>query len=94
MVRRARRGAFLVAGTAAALLAVAGPAGAVEVWCGGGIGPTAETAVNAAIDDAITSASWQGPVECELYGEPEVWEVFNDPYRGHFFRASVQMTCE
>ena len=31
---------------------------------------------------------------CTIVGEPQVFEVFNDPNHGHTFRAQVQATCE
>lgn len=79
-----------------ALLAAMTPAlasGALQ-YCGGGYGPTAEIAVRSAIDDARNSASGDGLFRCELVGEPFVAEIFDDPYRGHFFSAGVTMACE
>lgn len=90
------RGGLLVAGAVAALLAVATPAtaGSAALYCGAGRGPTAEVAVQGAIDDAQVSASGDGRFQCELDGEPQVFEVFDDPNYGHIFRASVIMSCE
>ncbi|MEU6003936.1 hypothetical protein [Streptomyces sp. NPDC047197] len=90
------RGGLLVAGTAAALLAVATPAtaGSAALYCGAGRGLTAEAAVQGAIDDAEVSASADGRFHCELDGEPQLFEVFDDPNFGHIFRASVTMSCE
>ncbi|MFE0172361.1 hypothetical protein ACFWZ2_08585 [Streptomyces sp. NPDC059002] len=85
-----------MAGTAAALLAVTAPATAstAALYCGAGRGLTAEAAVQGAIDDARTSASADGKSQCELVGEPQIFEVFDDPNFGHIFRASVNMSCE
>ncbi|MGW7518940.1 hypothetical protein ACWGJ2_25465 [Streptomyces sp. NPDC054796] len=89
------RGALFVAGTAAALLSVTVPAMASTAqYCGAGRGPTAETAVQGAIDDAQNSASGNGRFQCELAGAPEIFEIFDDPNFGHIFRASVIMNCE
>ncbi|WP_328885243.1 hypothetical protein [Streptomyces sp. NBC_00316] len=78
-----------------ALLASVTPALASSaLYCGGGYGPTAEIAVRSAIDDARNSASGEGLFRCELVGEPFVAEIFDDPYRGHFFSAGVNMACE
>ncbi|MGW7518918.1 hypothetical protein ACWGJ2_25355 [Streptomyces sp. NPDC054796] len=89
------RGALFVAGTAAALLSVAVPAMASTAqYCGAGRGLTAEVAVQGAIDDAQNSASGDGRFHCELEGQPQIFEVFDDPNFGHIFRASVVMNCE
>ena len=94
--RRLTRGALLVAGTAAGLFAMVTPAVAstAGLYCGAGRGATAESAVHAAIEDAENSASGDGLFSCELVGEPEIFEVNDDPYRGDYFRASVNMACE
>ncbi|NGN66131.1 hypothetical protein G5C51_19815 [Streptomyces sp. A7024] len=85
-----------MAGTTAALLAAAAPAMATgsTVWTGGGRGLTAESAIQGAIDDATVSASGVGQFHCELVGEPQVFETFDDPNFGHIFRAQVTMACE
>ncbi|MEU7579891.1 hypothetical protein AB0B50_20075 [Streptomyces sp. NPDC041068] len=90
------RGGLLAAGTAAALLAVAVPATAstAALYCGAGRGLTAESAIQGAVDDARNSASGDGRFQCELVGAPQIFEVFDDPYFGHVFRASVNMSCE
>ena len=84
----------MAAGAAALLLGAATAAEAsTDLYCGAGRGPTAEVAIYSATEDAINSASWQGPVECEVY-EVEVWEILDDPNHGHLFRAQVFVTCE
>ncbi len=79
--------------SAAALMLFASSASAAGFYCGGGRGPTANVAIQRAIDDARTSASGDGLFSCELIGEPQVFESFNDPYFGHIFRAQVNMDC-
>ncbi|WP_344533590.1 hypothetical protein [Streptomyces albiaxialis] len=93
--RRARRGLFLAA-TVTALLGIASPvlASGSAQYCGAGRGPTADVAVQGAIDDARNSASGDGRSDCELAEQPQIFEVFDDPVFGHVFRASVVMTCE
>jgi hypothetical protein len=76
-----------------ALVMFASSASASGLWCGGGRGLTAETAIQRAIEDARTSASGEGLFTCELVGEPQVFETFNDPNFGHIFRAQVNMAC-
>jgi hypothetical protein len=76
-----------------ALLATAASAIASAIYCGGGRGPTAEVAIQSAIDDAQSSAQGDGLFTCTLVGEPLVAFVKNDPWRGDFYRASVNMSC-
>jgi len=89
-----------VAGTTAALLAMGAPAmastGEPFIWNGNGISSiSAERAIDEAIEDVEIMAAGEGFFECELYDEPQVWEVFDDPNPGsHYWRASVNMTCE
>lgn len=84
-----------VASTAAALLAVsATPAAATaKQFTGGGRGTTAATAIQSATWDAEASAGAEQLYTCVPYGEPSVWESFNDPYYGHVFRAEVTLSC-
>ena len=82
-----------VAASAVVLALTASTAEASGLWCGAGRGLTAEGAIQGAIDDARTSASGSGLFDCELVGEPEVFETFDDPYFGHVFRAQVNMAC-
>jgi hypothetical protein len=63
-----------------------------EFFDGGGYGPTADVAVRAAIEDAQTSASAYGLLDCELAGEPQVFE--NPPGSLRAFNAQVRMRCE
>jgi hypothetical protein len=96
MRRKTRRiGLSLTTGAAAvtALVLATSSATASMLWCGAGRGPTAEVAIQSAIDDAQTSASALGQFDCELVGEPQVFESFNDPNFGHVFRAQVTMSC-
>ncbi|MFG2004992.1 hypothetical protein ACGFNU_38195 [Spirillospora sp. NPDC048911] len=93
--RRMTRGALLAVGSAAALVAAAGPSLASgALYCGAGRGLTRDVAIQSAIDDANVSASSDGRFHCVLDGEPQVFEVFDDPYFGHIFRASVTMNCD
>jgi ApbE superfamily uncharacterized protein (UPF0280 family) len=83
-----------VGATAVTVLALtASSASASMLWCGGGRGLTAENAIQRAMDDAQVSASGAGQFTCELVGEPQVFETFNDPNFGHIFRAQVTMSC-
>jgi hypothetical protein len=82
-----------VAASAAVIALAASTANASGLWCGGGRGPTAEVAIQSAIDDAKTSASSVGLFDCVLVGEPQVFETLNDPNFGHVFRAQVNMAC-
>jgi hypothetical protein len=59
---------------------------------GGGYGPTAEVAIQGAIDDAGVSASASGLYNCTLVGEPQVFPRPNDPF-GRFFNAQVTVSC-
>ncbi|MEU0933711.1 hypothetical protein [Embleya sp. NPDC005971] len=92
---RLTRGALFVAGLVAALLSAGAPAMAsgTALYCGGGMGPTADIAVRAAVEDARESARTDGHYSCEAADAPQVFEVFDDPYRGHVFYASVTMNC-
>jgi hypothetical protein len=83
----------IAAASAAAIALTASAANASGLWCGAGRGPTAEVAIQSAIWDAETSASGEGLYHCELVGEPQVFETFNDPNFGHVFRAQVNMAC-
>ena len=76
-----------------AVLAVAAGAVASAIYCGGGRGPTAEVAIQSAIADAENSAQGDGLFTCSLVGEPSMAFVKNDPWRGDFYRASVNMSC-
>jgi hypothetical protein len=83
-----------IAGAMVMVLLGAGPAAATTLFCGGGRGPTAESAVQSALDDARTSAQSMGLYgECTIVGEPFLQHVTGDPYRGDFFRAGVNATC-
>jgi hypothetical protein len=90
-----RIGFPLITGAAAAtaLFLAASTANASDLWCGGGRGLTAEMAIQRAIDDAEVSASAVGQFNCQLVGEPQVFESFDDPNFGHIFRAQVTMSC-
>ena len=95
--RRVTHGALVIAGAAVALLAAVAPATAssdATVFTGAGRGPTAETAIQSAIWDAETSGHSMGLYDCEPVGEPQVWEIFDDPNYGHIFRAQADVSCE
>lgn len=93
---RILRGGFLTAAAVAALVATTAPAMASgsALYCGAARGLTADNAVQGAVDDARNSASGDGRFQCELVGEPQIFETFDDPYFGHVFRASVTMECQ
>ena len=83
------------AGATALVMLVASPATASPLFCGAGRGLTAQNAVQGAFEDAQTSAQSEGFYgACTLAGEPQIFEVFNDPYFGHIFRAQVTVSCE
>jgi len=63
-----------------------------EVFDGAGYGSTAETAVRQAIGDAETTASAYQLYNCQVLGEPEVFE--QPPGSLRAFRAHAQVTCE
>ncbi|MGC0420128.1 hypothetical protein [Embleya sp. AB8] len=92
---RLTRGGLFVAGLAAALLSAAAPAMAsgTTLYCGAGMGSTADIALRAAIDDAQGTAHTDGRYSCTPAAAPQISEVFDDPYRGHVFYASVTMNC-
>jgi hypothetical protein len=62
-----------------------------EFFDGGGSGPTAETAIEAAIGDAENTASGYGLFTCELVGEPEVFP--RPPGSLRAFAAQVRLRC-
>jgi hypothetical protein len=64
-----------------------------KLFQGAGRGPTAEVAIQSAIDDAATSAGGEQLYTCAQVGEPEVFESTNDPNFGHVFRAGVTVSC-
>jgi hypothetical protein len=89
-----RRRSIVAAGAGASVLALFAPiASAAAIYCGGGRGPTAEVAIQSAIWDAQSSAEGDGLFTCTLADEPKVAFIQNDPLRGDFWRASVNMTC-
>ena len=93
--RRTGAGLGVAAGSMALVWLFSSAAAASPVFDGGGRGPTAEVAIQSAFEDAQVTAQsvgFYGP--CTIVGDPQVFEVFNDPNRGHFFRAQVQATCE
>ena len=62
-------------------------ANAAALFNGCSFGSTPERAIEKAIDDAEVSASGEGLFNCELVGEPLVWQD------GLMFRAAVDMAC-
>jgi hypothetical protein len=62
-----------------------------DTFDGGGSGSTAESAVAAAIDDAVQTASGFGLFACEIVGEPA---VFFSPNRLRPFSAQVTLICD
>jgi hypothetical protein len=92
--RRAGAGIVVAAGATALVMMVASPAMASPLFCGAGRGLTAENAVQGAFDDAQNSAQSVGFYgACELSGEPQIFETFDDPNFGHIFRAQVNVSC-
>jgi hypothetical protein len=91
LVRRAGESGVVAGMFVLAVSVTAAASGAV--YCGGGRGPTAELAIASAIEDATYSAELDGLLNCELANEPVVTHVTNDPYRGDFYRAGVNMNC-
>ncbi len=81
--------AFVLAG---ALTTMPSSAWVPELFDGGGYGPTAETAVRAAIEDAEVTASGYQLYTCELVGEPSVFQ--QPPGSLRAFRAQVRLHCE
>ncbi|MFI5893742.1 hypothetical protein ACIA5D_26925 [Actinoplanes sp. NPDC051513] len=93
--RRAGAGLAAAGGATALVMLVASPATASPLFCGAGRGLTAQVAVQGAVDDAQSSAQSEGFYgPCALSGEPQIFEVFDDPYFGHLFRAQVTVTCQ
>jgi hypothetical protein len=89
------KGLVAAAGGTALIMLVASPATASPLFCGAGRGLTAQNAIQGAFDDAQSSAQSVGLYgPCVLSGEPQIFEVFNDPNFGHIFRAQVTVTCE
>lgn len=94
---RKRRGALLAvaAGSMALVTFTATSAAASMEFCGAGRGPTAQVAIDSALDDARNSAQSVGLYgPCAIVGEPDVAEYPNDPNYGHIFRASLIASCE
>ncbi|MEV0718433.1 hypothetical protein [Asanoa sp. NPDC050611] len=88
------RGLTVAAGALAAVALAASPAAACPVFCGASRGLTAQNAIDGALDDARNSAQSMGFYgECTLVEPPAIFETWTDPYFGHLFRASVQVTC-
>lgn len=67
-------------------------ANVTEFFDGGGYGPTADYAVQAAIWDAEASASSWGYYRCELIENPTVFSQPTNLRRA--FRAQVRLYCE
>lgn len=85
----------IVAGATALVAFLATPATAyIPTFCGGSRGPTETLAISGAIDDATMSARDMGFFgECTFAEAPFSQFVLNDPLRGSFWRASVQLHC-
>jgi hypothetical protein len=98
MLRKIGRRAGTALAVAGAVVSLPGLASAAtnadgKVFTGGGRGPTAEVAIQSAIDDGATSASAEGLYTCTPVGEPQVFETLNDPNFGHTFRAMATVSC-
>lgn len=85
----------LVAGPAAALVAVVSPAAADDVvWNGFGRGRTPERAIAKAIDDVEIMAAGEGFFDCVLIEEPVIFPPGTWDPSETTFTAGVNMTCE
>jgi hypothetical protein len=73
--------------TLAVIGMTAASASATALFNGCSFGSTPQRAVERAIDDAENSASGEGLFNCELVGEPLVWQD------GPRWRAAVDMAC-
>jgi len=62
-----------------------------DTFDGGGSGSTAEGAINAAIDDASSTASGFGLYSCVMVGQPQVF--FSPTRKVRPFSAQVQLRC-
>ena len=91
----ARLGLAAAAGSTALVTLLGSPATAyVPTFCGAGRGPTEAVALYSAVDDATMSARDMGFFgECTFAEAPLTMFVRNDPLRGNFWRASVQLHC-
>jgi hypothetical protein len=88
------RGLTVAAGAMALLALAATPAAASPLFCGAGRGRTADVAIQGAFWDAQGSAQSEGYYgECAIVGEPQIFEVTDDPNHGHLFRAVVNVSC-
>jgi hypothetical protein len=76
-----------VAAATTVVALTAASAGATGLFNGCSFGSTPQRAIEKAIDDAENSASGEGLFDCELVGEPLVWQD------GPRFRAAVDMAC-
>jgi hypothetical protein len=85
---RTLRAAIVALVTGVAVLVVAGVAMASTLYCGSGRGPTPEYAIKKAIYDAEVSAEGDGLFTCTIVGEPSVWFVPYESYRGAWLLPS------
>lgn len=93
-MKRIIRGLTMVAGGTALVVLAASPAAASPLFCGAGRGLTADVAIQGAFWDAQGTAQSEGYYgECTIVGQPEIFEVTNDPNHGHVFRAVVNVSC-
>jgi hypothetical protein len=76
-----------VAASLTVLALTAATASASTLYGGCSFGSTPTRAIAKAIDDAETSASGDGLFDCEVVGEPLVWQDDS------MFRAAVDMAC-
>lgn len=80
--------AFLLTGALAAAPAFAAYA---QFFEGGGVGPTPEYALQAAIDDAQGTANFARYYDCEVVGDPLVYATA--PGSNRAYAASVTLGC-
>lgn len=90
--KRVRELTVVAAACAAGLVSLeAASRGGAQLFTGGGFGPTAATAVQAAIWDAEASASAEGLYTCQLVGEPVVFP--QPPGARRAFTAEATLSC-
>ena len=90
-----RRILTVIAGAMAFAALVGNPATAyVPTFCGAGRGASEAGALAGAIEDATMSARDTGfHGTCTFAEPPLTMQFFNDPLRGNYWRASVQLHC-
>jgi hypothetical protein len=93
-LRSAVRNIGLAIALAGALSATHLSANVTEFFDGGGYGPTADYAVQAAMWDAEASANSWGYYKCQLIDDPTVFSQPTTLNLRRAFRAQVRLFCE